>query len=113
VAEKPVKTKQLEQKKLSAISKVPAKAEKPAVAAAKAPVKEKKDNKEKTQPKQPNRIVKWYRETLGELRKVSWPTPKEAWQLTKVVLIVMLATSALLGSLDFLFSKLIGLLVTL
>ena len=113
MADKPVKTKQPEQKKQTAISKLPAKAEKAVAPAVKAPVKEKKDNKEKTQPKQPNRLVKWYRETIGELRKVSWPTPKEAWQLTKVVLIVMVATSALLGTLDFVFSKLIGLLVTI
>jgi preprotein translocase subunit SecE len=113
VAVKPVKAKQPELKKQTEISKVPAKAEKSAVVAVKAPVKDKKDNKEKTQPKQPNRIVKWYRETIGELRKVTWPTPREAWQLTKVVLIVMAATSALLGSLDYVFSKLIGLLASI
>jgi preprotein translocase subunit SecE len=113
VAEKNVKTKQLDPNKNTEISKAPVKAEKPAVAVAKAPAKEKKDDKAKTQPKQPNRMVKWYRETIGELRKVTWPTPREAWQLTKVVLIVMLVTSIVLGSLDYVFSKFIGFLVTL
>ena len=108
MAEKPVKTKQPELKNRSELSKAPIKAE-----TAKTPVKAKKDDKEKSLPKQPNRIVKWYRETIGELRKVTWPTPKEAWQLTKVVLVVMLATSVLLGSLDFIFSKLIGLLASI
>ena len=56
-------------------------------------------------PKKPNAIARWYRETLGELRKVSWPTPKEAWKLTRIVLIVMLAMSAGLGLLDFIFEK--------
>lgn len=62
-------------------------------------------------PKKPNAIAKWYRETLGELRKVSWPTPQDAWKLTKIVLIVMLAMSLGLGLLDFLFEKGVLLLV--
>ena len=33
-------------------------------------------------------ISRYWRETVGELRKVTWPTPKEAWALTKIVLIV-------------------------
>ena len=62
-------------------------------------------------PKKPNAIVRWYRETMGELRKVTWPTPQDAWKLTKIVLIVMLAMSLGLGLLDFLFEKGILLLV--
>ena len=68
-------------------------------------------NKDRPKPKQPNAIQRWWRETMGELRKVSWPTIPEARRLTEVVLIVMFAMSALLGILDFVFSKLIGLLV--
>jgi preprotein translocase subunit SecE len=59
-----------------------------------------------------NFFVRWWRETVGELRKVSWPTPQEAWQLTKVVVIVMAVMSALLGLLDFLFSRLIALVMS-
>ncbi len=58
-------------------------------------------------PKEPNAIQRYYRETVGELRKVNWPTPKEAWHLTKIVLLVLAMMSILLGSLDFVFSKLI------
>jgi preprotein translocase subunit SecE len=57
--------------------------------------------------KQPNAVQKWYRETVGELRKVAWPTPQEALKLTRVVLIVMVIMSFLLWGLDFLFSTLI------
>jgi len=57
--------------------------------------------------KQPNAVQKWYRETVGELRKVTWPTPPEALKLTRVVLIVMLVMSFLLWGLDLLFSALI------
>jgi len=46
-------------------------------------------------------LARWWRETIGELHKVAWPTPREAWQLTKVVLLVMLAMGIVLGGLDF------------
>lgn len=67
------------------------------------------DKNEKKEVK-PNRIKRWWRETVGELRKVTWPTPKEAWRLTKLVLIVMVAMSVLLGIFDYIFSTLITLL---
>ena len=59
------------------------------------------------QVKKPNAIQRWWKETIGELRKVSWPTPREAWRLTVIVIIVMVSTSALLGILDFVFSRLV------
>ena len=66
------------------------------------------DKKKKSTAKKPNAIVRWWRETLGELRKVTWPTPLEAWQLTKVVVVVMIGMSAILGILDFAFTRLIS-----
>lgn len=73
--------------------------------------KAKAPDREKDKPKQPNAVQRWWRETVGELRKVSWPTTQEAWRLTRIVLIVMFLMSALLGILDFVFSRLITLLV--
>jgi preprotein translocase subunit SecE len=67
---------------------------------------------DKPKEKKPNKLAQWWRETLGELRKVSWPTPQDAWKLTKIVLYVMLALSIFLGIADYVFSKLITLLVT-
>ncbi|MHB0923734.1 MAG: preprotein translocase subunit SecE [Bellilinea sp.] len=61
--------------------------------------------------KQPNRIARWWRETVGELRKVSWPTTEDAWRLTKIVLIVMAVMSLFLGLLDFVFASLIRLVL--
>jgi preprotein translocase subunit SecE len=115
VADKPVKTKQPEKLKTDDNrAKEIVKAKQPEKAKAvqtKAPEKDKDKDKEKSQPRQPNRVVRWYRETIGELRKVSWPTPQDAWRLTKIVLMVMLATSLVLGVLDLVFSRLVGLLV--
>jgi preprotein translocase subunit SecE len=62
---------------------------------------------------QPNAIVRFYRETIGELRKVAWPTREEAWNLTVIVLIVLVAMSAFLGLIDaggsWLLNKALGL----
>jgi preprotein translocase subunit SecE len=115
VAEKPVKAKQPDKNKKAVSTRAPVKVqpEKPKAVQAKASDKERKDDREKSPAKAPNRFVRWYRETTGELRKVSWPTRQEAVRLTKIVLYVVAATSIFLGVLDFLFSKLIGLLVTL
>ena len=49
---------------------------------------------------QQNAIVRFYRETIGELRKVSWPTREEALNLTMIVLIVLVAMALLLGAVD-------------
>ena len=61
--------------------------------------------KEEKEFKQPNFFVRWWRETIGELRKVSWPTLPEARRLTIIVIITMVATGAFLGFLDFVFSS--------
>ncbi len=59
------------------------------------------------------KINRFWRETIGELRKVTWPTPEEAWKMTKLVLAVMAFMSIVLGFLDFVFSRLITLLVAI
>ncbi len=57
-----------------------------------------------------NAITRYYRETIGELRKVTWPTRQEAINLTIVVLIVTFGMSAFLGILDYLFTRLFALI---
>ena len=61
--------------------------------------------------KRPNRIQRYFRETIGELRKVNWPTWTEAKNLTIIVLIVTISMSALLGFLDFVFTQLFSLII--
>jgi preprotein translocase subunit SecE len=63
--------------------------------------------------KKPNRFQRWWRETVGELRKVTWPTPREAMRMTYIVLAVMIATGLILGAFDYFFSRLISYLVAL
>lgn len=65
------------------------------------------DKKNKS-TKKTNFITRWWRETLGELRKVTWPTPKEALGLTRVVVFVMILMSIILGLFDLGFTRLIS-----
>jgi preprotein translocase subunit SecE len=61
--------------------------------------------------KRANPIQRFFRETTGELRKVSWPTREEAINLTRIVLIVIVVSSTVLGLLDVLFSRLFALIL--
>ena len=63
-------------------------------------------------PKPDNRLVRYLKETRAELRKVSWPTRKQATNLTLIVLAVTVAMAIFLGAVDFLFVQLLGLIVS-
>ena len=63
--------------------------------------------------KEPNAIVRYYRETVGELKKVVWPTRQEAWRLTLIVLAVITVMAAILGSADYVFTQAVRVLVGL
>jgi preprotein translocase subunit SecE len=63
--------------------------------------------------KEPNAIVRYYRETIGELRKVVWPTRQEALNLTAIVLIVITVMAMILGLFDYLFSELFRWLISI
>jgi preprotein translocase subunit SecE len=69
-----------------------------------------KDSKKGTRKKK-NAIQQYFSETIGELRKVTWPTRKEATNLTIVVIIVTITMSILLGFLDFIYTKLFALIL--
>jgi len=66
----------------------------------------------KEKGKKPNVIQSFFRETTGELRKVSWPTWPEARQLTLLVLAVMVAMGVLLGLTDGAARSLLNLLLS-
>jgi preprotein translocase subunit SecE len=46
----------------------------------------------------------WVKDIISELRKVTWPTRSEAWNLTLVVILVSVVVGATLGGLDSLFA---------
>jgi preprotein translocase subunit SecE len=61
--------------------------------------------------KEPNAIQRWYRETVSELRRVSWPSRSEARGLTIIVIIVMVIMATILGGLDWIFFRFFGILL--
>jgi preprotein translocase subunit SecE len=66
---------------------------------------------EKAKSKKSNPVQSYFRETIGELRKVSWPTRREAMQLTGLVIVVMIVVGIILGLTDGAARGLLGLLL--
>lgn len=66
-------------------------------------------DKKKTKKKNP--IQRYFRETLGELKKVSWPTSRERFQLTGIVLGVMVVMGIFLAGIDRAAAELLKLLL--
>jgi preprotein translocase subunit SecE len=51
-------------------------------------------------PKREGAVKRFFRETIGELRRVSWPTWPEARRLTIIVIIVMIVMGFFLFAVD-------------
>ncbi len=49
-------------------------------------------------------LKKYLRESLAELNNVTWPTRKQGIRITTIVFIFMIASAAVLGLIDYLFS---------
>ena len=107
MAEKMVKGKPEKAKKVE-----PVQAEKSKVKVFQKPAKPAEKDKDRDKPKKENALARWWRETIGELRKVAWPSRQDTVRLTEIVLLVMLIMGSVLGLLDWLFSRLIALLVS-
>ena len=67
--------------------------------------------KAKQVKKKENAIQRYFRETTGELRKVSWPTWPEARRLTLLVLLVMVVVGVFLAGVDALAQELLNLVL--
>ena len=58
------------------------------------------------------RIGSWFSRSWAEIKKVSWPTPKQVIKNLGIVLVVVLVFLIAVGSVDLLFSWLLGLLTS-
>ncbi len=65
----------------------------------------------KAAAKKENVIVRYFKETRAELRKVNWPTRQEALNLTLIVVGFTIFMAALLGIIDYLFAWVFGLII--
>ncbi|MEI8172028.1 MAG: preprotein translocase subunit SecE [Deltaproteobacteria bacterium] len=57
------------------------------------------------------KVVQFLKEAKVELKKVTWPTPKQTLASTSVVIIVVIIVSAFLGIVDFGLAKVIRLVL--
>lgn len=69
-------------------------------------------------PGEPSLPVVWYntarnylREVVYELRKVVWPSRKEALGTTAVVLVIVTLSASFLGIIDFILSRMVRLFI--
>lgn len=68
---------------------------------------------DKKESKQLNAVQRFFRETMGELRKVSWPTWPEARNMTIIVVVVMIIMGIYLALIDAGASSLLELAIGL
>ncbi|MBS7324283.1 MAG: preprotein translocase subunit SecE [Angelakisella sp.] len=64
--------------------------------------------------KKPNIFQRWarsFKDMRGEMKKVVWPTKKQVWNNTLIVLAVVLIAGIVICGLDMLFSLVIKLLL--
>ena len=57
-----------------------------------------------------NRFTQYIKDTRAEMAHVNWPTRAQTINFTSMVILVSLATAALLGICDFVFSRLLTLI---
>lgn len=59
------------------------------------------------------RVAKFFRDQKGEMKKIVWPTKKQTFNNTKVVLIAIAITAVLVCGFDWLLGILVSFLVNL
>ena len=58
-----------------------------------------------------NKLVNYIKASIEEMKKVTWPTKKETYNYTLLVIGISLAVAIFLGALDFVFSFLLELVI--
>ena len=57
------------------------------------------------------KLIRYIQSSIKELKKVIWPNKKETTQYTLLVIGISLAVAIFLGTLDYIFSKLLNLII--
>lgn len=58
-------------------------------------------------------VFSYFRLAFAELKRVNWPSRKDAMHLTWIVIAVLVVMSSYLGFMDFAFSKLVAFMINL
>lgn len=57
------------------------------------------------------KISEYIKTSIDEMKKVTWPTKKEVYSYTILVISLSLVVAAFLGSLDYAFGKILGMII--
>ncbi len=57
------------------------------------------------------KLANYIKASIEEMKKVTWPTKKETYQYTMLVIGISLAVAAFLGGLDFFFNWCLQLII--
>ena len=58
-----------------------------------------------------NKLANYIKSSIEEMKKVTWPTKKETYNYTLLVIGVSLGVAIFLGALDYIFSWLLELVI--
>jgi len=58
-----------------------------------------------------DKIINYIKGSIEEMKKVTWPTKKETYDYTLLVIGISLAVAAFLGALDYIFNWLLELII--
>ena len=75
--------------------------------------KKAKDAKKKKDAKKPNRVVKWFKDLRGELKKVTWPSVKSVIKNVGVVIACVLIVGVCIWVFDWLARAVVDALLQL
>ena len=59
-----------------------------------------------------NKLIKYIKESVEEMKKVTWPTKKETYNYTLLVIGISLSVAIFLGALDYIFSFVLDLIIS-
>ena len=57
------------------------------------------------------KLLDYIKGSIIEMKKVTWPSRKEALNYTVLIVIITIAVAIFLGSLDFIFSKILEIVI--
>ena len=75
--------------------------------------KKAKDAKKKKDAKKPNRVLKWFKDLKGELKKVTWPSVKSVIKNVGVVVACVLVVGVCIWVFDWLARAVVDALLRL
>lgn len=56
-------------------------------------------------------LLQYFREVVQELKKVSWPTKKQTYNSTLLVMGITVIAALYIGGLDYVFSRLMSIVI--